>query len=282
MFQRMERPEESRKERIFEIIFEAETFSGKLFDIVLLLFISASVGLVVLESVASVDARYHLALVVLEWLITLLFTVEYGLRVYCVRKPWRYVFSFYGLVDLLSILPPYVAIVWPATKALSALRLLRALRVFRIFRLTEFLRGSSTILLALSRSRDKIVVFLSFITVMVVVLGSVMYAVEGRQPGTTFTDIPTSIYWAVVTLTTVGYGDVAPVTPVGKFISSIVMIIGYGVIAVPTGFITAEVAKLDHQPKPPANTQQCRNCHDDKHADGAKFCKSCGFSLHVD
>ncbi len=282
LFPKLERgSNDRRKEKIFEIIFEADTDRGKVFDVALLALILVSVALVTLESVHSFNARYHTVLVVFEGIVTALFTVEYLLRVYCVRRPWRYILSFYGLVDLLSIAPTYLGVFYPATRALASLRILRLLRIFRIFKLTQFLRGGSTILNALHRARAKIVVFLSFMTLMVVVIGSAMYVIEGQEPDTGFTDIPTSIYWAVVTLTTVGYGDIAPVTPLGKLLSSIVMIIGYGVIAVPTGFIAAEAVRSgDAFPEPQKNTQVCRSCHDPFHADGARFCKSCGFSLH--
>ncbi len=270
------------KEKIFEIIFEADTYYGKIFNITLLSLILISVGLVMMESVASINMRYHKLLVVFEWIITVLFTIEYALRIYSTRKPIRYIFSFYGIVDLLSILPTYLGIIYPSTKYLASLRILRLLRIFRIFKLTQFLRGGNTILIALQRSRAKIVVFLSFIILIVVVIGSLMYIIEGKHPESGFTSIPTSIYWAVVTLTTVGYGDLAPVTALGKFLSSVVMIIGYGVIAVPTGFITAEVIRKKSMPEPRENTQVCQNCHDSNHLDGAKYCKTCGFPLHRD
>lgn len=284
LFPKLDRyAEDKQKERIFEVVFEADTLGGKLFDVALLLLILLSVALVSIESVASLDHRYHLVLLVSEWLLTLLFTIEYAVRIYCVRRPWRYIFSFYGVVDLLSILPMYVSFVYPPARALTALRVLRLLRVFRILKMTRLMRGGAAIQNALYRARAKITVFLAFMTIMVVVIGATMYAIEGAEPNTGFTDIPTSIYWAVVTLTTVGYGDIAPVTPLGKLLSSIVMIIGYGIIAVPTGFITAEAVRPGgFFAEPQKNTQVCRNCHDTNHLDGAKFCKQCGYSLHVD
>lgn len=283
IFPKMEKSKQSRfRERLFEIIFESDTFYGKLFNICLLVLILISVALVMFESVESINSKYHRELVIWEWVITVLFTIEYILRIYAVRKPWRYFFSFYGVIDLLSILPTYLGLIYPSSKYLSSIRILRLFRIFRIFGLTDFLRGGNTILLALRNSRAKIVVFLSFVTLIVVVIGSIMYVVEGKHPESGFSSIPTSIYWAVVTLTTVGYGDIAPVTAFGKFLASIVMIIGYGVIAVPTGIVTAEAvrgAKKDIEPQ--KNSQVCQNCHDAKHLDGANFCKTCGYSLHT-
>ncbi len=282
IFPKMEKSKQSeRREKIFEIIFESDTFYGKLFNIVLLITILLSVALVMLESVEAVNARYHKTLVVLEWIVTILFTIEYILRLYSVRRPWRYFFSFYGIIDLLSILPTYLGLFYPQTKYLSSIRILRLFRIFRIFGLTDFMRGGNVILIALRNSRAKIVVFLSFVTLIVVVIGSIMYVVEGKHPESGFTSIPTSIYWAVVTLTTVGYGDIAPVTAFGKFLASIVMIIGYGVIAVPTGIVTAEAVRGNKsEPDTQKNTQICQHCHDSKHMDGAQFCKTCGYPLH--
>ncbi|MFV0304866.1 MAG: ion transporter [Moheibacter sp.] len=279
IFPKMEKSKENQlKEKIFSIIFEADTFYGKLFDIILLIVILLSVGLVMLESVPAINARYHDLLVVLEWMVTALFTIEYALRLYCVRRPWRYFFSFYGVIDLLSILPTYLGIIYPSTKYLSSIRILRLFRIFRIFGLTSFMRGGNTILLALRNSRAKIIVFLSFILLIVVVIGSIMYVVEGSHPESGFTSIPIGIYWSIVTLTTVGYGDIAPVTAFGKFLASVVMIIGYGVIAVPTGIVSAEAFKVNKS-DPPTNTQVCQHCHDSRHADGAKYCKNCGYKL---
>jgi voltage-gated potassium channel len=279
IFPKMEKSKlNRRKEMIFEIIFEADTFYGKLFDILLLIVILLSVATVMLESIPSFNAKHHGSLVVFEWIITALFTIEYLLRMYCVRKPWRYFFSFYGIIDLLSILPTYLGIIYPATKYLSNVRILRLFRIFRIFGLTQFMRGGNTILIALRRSRAKIIVFLAFITLIVVVIGSIMFVVENEHPESGFTSIPVSIYWAVVTLTTVGYGDIAPVTSFGKFLASIVMIIGYGVIAVPTGIVSAELSNRKNTL--PNNTQVCQHCHDSNHLDGAKFCKTCGYPLN--
>lgn len=277
----MDKTEKARlKQRIFDIIFETNTKQGKLFNVSLLIVILLSVMLVMLDSIPSINARYHTALNVLELIITIFFTIEYVLRIYSVKKPWKYIFSFYGIIDLLAILPFYLGIFFPPSKYLSNVRILRLLRVFRIFKLTEFTHGRNVLLLGLKESRNKIIVFLSFVLLIVVVIGSVMFMVEGNHPESGFTSIPVSIYWAIVTLTTVGYGDISPVTPLGQFIASFVMIIGYGIIAVPTGIITLEVNKASQ--KIPQNTEVCPSCGDDYHLDGAKFCKTCSSELNFD
>ncbi|HAD80797.1 MAG TPA: ion transporter, partial [Flavobacteriaceae bacterium] len=217
----------------------------------------------------------------LEWILTFLFTIEYLLRIYCVKNRWRYIFSFYGVIDLLSILPFYLGLVLPTSKYLASIRILRLLRIFRIFNLTRFTRGKNVLVLGLKESKDKIIVFLSFVVLIVVVIGSIMYMVEHDHPESGFTSIPISIYWAIVTLTTVGYGDISPVTGLGQFLASVVMIIGYGVIAVPTSIVTMEMNKAArHKEDIPTNTQRCRNCGDDYHLDGAIYCKTCGHLLN--
>lgn len=266
--------------QIFEVIFEADTFYGRIFDISLLFTILLSVILVMLESVPVINAKYHRVLINFEWFITGLFTLEYALRLYCVRKPWRYFISFYGIIDLLSILPTYLGILYPSTKYLSSIRILRLFRIFRIFRLTQFMRGGSMLLLALRNSRTKIVVFLSFIVLVGVVLGSIMYILEYDHPESVIKTMPTGIYWAIVTLTTVGYGDITPITTLGRFLASVVMIMGYGVIAVPTGIFAAEAYKQASLEASHKNTQVCQHCHDNHHMDGANYCKTCGFPLH--
>lgn len=270
--------ENKLKQRIFDVIFEANTPYGKLFDIVLLLLILTSVGLVMMESIPAINARYHLTLITLEWILTFLFTIEYILRIYCVKNHWRYIFSFYGVIDFLSILPFYLGIFFQAGKYLSSIRILRLLRVFRIFNLTQFTHGRNVLMIGLKESRDKIIVFLSFVILIVVVIGSIMYTVEHDHPESGFTSIPISIYWAIVTLTTVGYGDVSPVTGLGQFLASLVMIIGYGIIAVPTGIVTMEMNKASKNDIP-KNTERCRNCGDDYHLDGSVYCKTCGYKL---
>ncbi|WP_313360695.1 ion transporter [Empedobacter sp.] len=273
--------EKKLKQKIFDIVFEADTPYGKLFDISLLLLILLSVGLVMLESIPAINARHHTVLVSLEWILTFLFTIEYLLRIYCVKNRWRYIFSFYGVIDLLSILPFYLGLVLPTSKYLASIRILRLLRIFRIFNLTRFTRGKNVLVLGLKESKDKIIVFLSFVVLIVVVIGSIMYMVEHDHPESGFTSIPISIYWAIVTLTTVGYGDISPVTGLGQFLASVVMIIGYGVIAVPTSIITMEMNKASRTKEDiPTNTQRCRNCGDDYHLDGAIYCKTCGHLLN--
>ncbi|MDH0675740.1 ion transporter [Empedobacter sp. GD03861] len=273
--------EKKLKQKIFDIVFEADTPYGKFFDISLLLLILLSVGLVMLESIPAINARHHTVLVSLEWILTFLFTIEYLLRIYCVKNRWRYIFSFYGVIDLLSILPFYLGLVLPTSKYLASIRILRLLRIFRIFNLTRFTRGKNVLVLGLKESKDKIIVFLSFVVLIVVVIGSIMYMVEHDHPESGFTSIPISIYWAIVTLTTVGYGDISPVTGLGQFLASVVMIIGYGVIAVPTSIVTMEMNKAArHKEDIPTNTQRCRNCGDDYHLDGAIYCKTCGHLLN--
>lgn len=273
--------EKKLKQKIFDVIFEANTPYGKLFDISLLLLILVSVGLVMLESIPAINARHHTTLVTLEWILTSLFTLEYLLRIYCVKNRWRYIFSFYGIIDLLSILPFYLGLFFPTSKYLSSIRILRLLRIFRIFNLTRFTRGRNVLVLGLRESKDKIIVFLSFVILIVVVIGSIMYMVEHDHPESGFTSIPISIYWAIVTLTTVGYGDISPVTGLGQFLASVVMIIGYGVIAVPTSIVTMEMNKAAKmKDEIPTNTERCRNCGDDYHLDGAIYCKTCGHKLN--
>ena len=280
-FKRMSKIEKERfRHRIFDIIFETNTPQGKLFNIALLFVILLSVILVMLDTIPSVNARYHKVLNVLEYVITILFTIEFCLRIYALKKPWKYIFSFYGLIDILAILPFYIGIFVPAGRYLSNIRILRLLRVFRIFKLTEFTHGRNVLLLGLKESRNKIIVFLSFVLLIVVVIGSIMYMIEGNHPESGFTSIPIGIYWAIVTLTTVGYGDVAPVTSFGQFIASVVMILGYGIIAVPTGIVTMEVNKAANNI--PTNTEVCPHCGDDYHLDGSIYCKTCGNKLNID
>lgn len=282
IFPKLEKSRRTKqREKIFEVIFEADSFYGKLFDVVLLCTILLSVMLVMLESVPTFNAKYHHVLVIFEWIITILFTAEYGLRLYCVRRPWRYFFSFYGIIDLLSILPTYLGILYPSTKYLSSIRILRLFRIFRIFRLTKFLRGGNLLIGALKRTQAQIIVFLSFVILVGVVLGSLMYILEVDTPGSTVTTMPTGIYWALVTLTTIGYGDITPVTSAGRFLASIVMVLGYGVIAVP-GILAVGAFKEIKSGQIKRNTQVCQHCHDSNHMDGANFCKTCGYPLHRD
>ena len=269
------------KEKIHEIIFEADTPAGKYFDIVLMIFIVASVAVVMLESISDLNSRFRDEFIALEWAFTIFFTIEYLLRIYCVYKPIKYMTSFYGVIDMLAIIPTYLSVFFFETHYLTVIRALRLLRVFRIFKLASFLKEGTIIMNALKASRPKITVFLVFILLMVTIIGSIMYLVEGG-PDSSFSSIPRSIYWAVVTLTTVGYGDIAPQTPIGQFLAAMVMILGYAVIAVPTGIVSAEmVAQTGAEDTTPVNSQSCQYCSAEGHSDDALFCRKCGESLHV-
>ncbi|MCF6296683.1 MAG: ion transporter [Flavobacteriaceae bacterium] len=264
------------KIKLHEIIYEADTPSGKLFDVVLLIVILASIILVMLESVKSIDAKYHEFLNISEWVITILFTLEYFIRIISVKKPLKYITSFYGVIDLLSTIPKYLSLLFVGTHALVALRALRLLRVFRILKLARFLGASNNLTKALKASRAKIIVFLFAVVIISIILGTIMYLIEGNK-GSGFTSIPRSVYWAIVTLTTVGYGDISPITPLGQFIASMIMILGYGIIAIPTGIVTAEYVNKD---KVHTNTQSCQFCSAGNHNDHAEFCFECGHKLH--
>ena len=263
------------REDLHTIIFEADTPLGKAFDIALLIIIVLSVIVVMLESVESIDVKYATELRVLEWFFTIIFSIEYILRIISVRKPTGYIFSFYGIIDLLSILPTYLSFFLTGASSFIIFRSLRLLRIFRIFKLGRFIGAGKTILIALRASREKIFVFLFGVLNLVVILGTVMYLVESDEHG--FTSIPTSIYWAIVTLTTVGYGDIAPQTPFGQVIASMVMIIGYAIIAVPTGIVTAELTKVG---KTTVTNTACISCGREGHEVDAKHCKFCGEKLN--
>ncbi|MCB0522014.1 MAG: ion transporter [Lewinellaceae bacterium] len=264
------------KEKLHEIIFEADTPAGKAFDVALLVAIVASVLVVILESVKEYQEQYGDFLYILEWIFTIFFTIEYILRLYSVYKPLKYSTSFFGIIDLLAILPTYLSLFISGTQTLLVIRILRLLRVFRIFKLGHFLIEGDVILRSLKASRAKITVFLFFILLMVTIIGSVMYIVEGGQENSGFTSIPRSIYWAIVTLTTVGYGDITPTTEIGQLLSALVMILGYAVLAVPTGIVSAEMIKTAKK----TTTQACRYCGKDGHDDDAMHCKYCGQKLH--
>jgi len=264
------------RQRLYTIIYEADTPAGKWFDIVLLILILISIVVVMLESVSSLHQAYGNYFNIVEWIITILFTIEYILRVWTIQKPTAYIFSFYGIIDFLSTIPKYVAIFFAGANILIALRALRLLRVFRILKLSPFVGESQNLMKALKASRAKILVFLTAVIILTIILGTVMYLVEYKQ-GSGFDNIPKSMYWAIVTLTTVGYGDIAPVTPLGQFIASIIMILGYGILAVPTGIVSAEYSrnkKVHH------NTQVCPHCHATGHLDQAEFCYRCGERLN--
>jgi len=263
------------KSKLHEIIYEADTKEGKLFDVILIITILISIVLVMLESVSSIDQKYHNFLNISEWIITILFTLEYIARIICIKKPSKYIFSFYGIIDLLATIPKYLSLIFIGTHALIALRALRLLRVFRILKLARYMGASMNLITALKASKIKILVFLFAILVLTIILGTVMYLVEGPENG--FTSIPYSMYWSIVTLTTVGYGDISPNTPFGQFIASIVMILGYGIIAVPTGIVTSEMTKANSSNQ--TNTQHCPNCAADVHLNDATFCHKCGKKL---
>lgn len=280
----MQKQNKNWKTKLHDIIYEADTPSGKIFDLVLMITIIASILLVMLESVKSIDVKYHTFLNVSEWVITILFTFEYIARIVTVKKPFHYIFSFYGIIDLLSTIPKYISIIFGGVHALAALRALRLLRIFRILKLVRYLGASNNLVSALKASRAKILVFLFVVIIIAIILGTIMYLVEGEENG--FTNIPKSVYWCIVTLTTVGFGDIAPQTPLGQFIASLVMILGYGIIAVPTGIVSAEYT-AQHNPKQEPqkpiidlNTQSCPNCSASKHKDNAEFCYNCGHHLH--
>ena len=267
---------DSFKDRLYIIIFQADTPAGKAFDVVLLIAILLSVGVVVLESVQDFTEHYAATFWLLEWLFTGLFTMEYLLRIWISPNRKKYVLSFFGIIDFLAILPAYLSLVFTGVHSLIILRSFRLLRVFRIFKLVRFMGEASRLRQALAASREKITVFLVAVGIIVVIMGTVMYLVEGEENG--FTSIPRSIYWAIVTLTTVGYGDLAPQTVLGQTIASIIMIIGYGIIAVPTGIVTAEMTKIDRQ-TPASPPRICPNCEATIADDEAVYCKYCGAEL---
>ncbi len=268
----------SWRQKLYEIIYEADTPAGKWFDIVLLLLILFSIVVVMLESVPSYHKHYGAFFDIAEWVITIIFSIEYILRIYTIKKPSAYIFSFFGIIDFLSTIPKYISLFFAGAGILIALRALRLLRVFRILKLSPFVGEAQGLSKSLKASRAKISVFLLAVLILTIILGTVMYLVEFGH-GSGFDNIPKSMYWAIVTLTTVGYGDIAPVTPLGQFIASIIMILGYGILAVPTGIVSAEYAKQKRQ-NTPKNTQVCPNCHAVNHQDGAEFCYHCGHKLN--
>jgi voltage-gated potassium channel len=270
----MNRPSRTLRARLHEIIFEADTPEGRLFDLLLMLAIVSSVVVVLLDSVSSVRAQAGPTLRALEWGFTILFTIEYILRLATVRRPLRYARSTLGIIDLLAILPSYVSLVFPGGQSLLVIRLLRLLRVFRVLKLAEYLRESRTLAQALRSSWRKIAVFLMTVMTIVIVVGTLMYVIEGERHG--FTSIPISIYWAVVTLTTVGYGDLAPATTLGRALAVVLMLTGYGIIAVPTGIVTMELTRANAQP---VSSQACPGCGLGAHDFDAVYCRRCGAKL---
>lgn len=272
----MEKQDTNIKQKLRQIIFEAETPGGKIFDLVLLIVILFSTLLVVIESIPSVHHQYGPILEKLEWVITIIFTFEYFLRIYCINQPKSYIFSFYGLIDLLAVLPSYLGLLLASHYPLTVIRAFRFLRIFRILKLGRFLVEAKELRVALFSSRYKITVFLLFTVITALLAGSLMYIVEGDRGD--INSIPMGVYWAIVTMTTVGYGDVVPVTSLGKFISSFLMILGYAIIAVPTGIISNEIAKVFLASKT-ENTRTCAECSHEGHDPRANFCKMCGTTL---
>jgi voltage-gated potassium channel len=269
----------SWRERIRVVIFEADTPVGKAFDVALLVAILLSVFVIMLESVGSIRAEYGLLLNYFEWGFTLLFSVEYALRLISVPKPWHYARSFFGIVDLLSILPTYLSLLIPGAETMLVIRAIRLLRIFRVFKLGRFLGEASLLTRALAGSRHKITVFLGTVMILVTILGTAMYLIEGEENG--FDSIPRAVYWAIVTMTTVGYGDITPQTVPGKLLASLVMIMGYSIIAVPTGIVTAEIVEAAALGRS-VTTRSCPDCTREGHEHDANFCKYCGESLAGD
>jgi voltage-gated potassium channel len=274
--QAAETNKEHWRSRLFTVIFENDTPAGKLFDVCLLVLIFLSLLLVMFQSIPSLNARYHQLFYYAEWVVTILFTLEYILRLIVVKRPLRYAGSFYGIIDLLSIIPTYLSILLPQAQYLLVIRSLRLMRVFRIFKLTQFVREGMTIVLALKASSRKIFVFLVTVFIISIIMGSMVYVVESPV-NSKFESIPQSIYWSIVTITTVGDGDISPVTVLGKVLASLIMLLGYAIIAVPTGLVTVELSKSARSEN--LNSRTCPNCSRAGHDPDAKFCKNCGHSL---
>ena len=262
------------KEKLFVIIFEADTRAGQLIDKTLIYLILLSLVVVVIDSVESISSKFHSGLTALEWLFTIIFSLEYIARVYCAQNRMQYIKSFYGIIDLIAVLPTYLAMLFPELHALIDVRVLRLIRIFRVFKLTEYVAEYVHLGAALAASRRKIFVFLSGVLMIVMVLGTLMYVIEGPANG--FTSIPTSIYWAISTMTTVGFGDITPKTDLGRFITSIMMLMGWGTLAVPTGIVTAELASSRTEQ---ITTRTCKQCMSEGHAATDQYCRHCGAKL---
>jgi voltage-gated potassium channel len=258
------------RQRVHRIIFESDTPAGRTFDVWLLVVILLSCALVMLDSVREAREVAGNALRWAEWGITLLFSIEYALRIWCSPNRWRYITSFYGVVDLVAILPTYLSMLVPGSQAIALVRVLRVVRVFRVLNLVRYMREARLLLVALLASRHRIIVFMLAVLAIVTVFGAIMYVVEPHDAG--FTSIPRSIYWAIVTLTTVGYGDIAPVTTLGQAIASVIMILGYAIIAIPTGIVTVEMGRQVRN----ARQRPCLRCAETDHVDGARYCHKCG------
>ena len=264
----------NRRARLHEIIFGAETTAGKTFDVLLMVSIFLSVIVVMLDSVASINAVCGRLLFQLEWFFTLLFTIEYLLRLSCIGRPWRYATSFFGIIDLLAVLPSYLSLLLPGAEIFLVIRILRVLRIFRVLKLVQYIGEATLLIQAMKASMRKIIVFMFAVLSLVIIFGSLIYVIEGEQNG--FTSIPRSIYWAIVTMTTVGYGDISPKTGFGQALAAVVMIIGYSIIAVPTGIVTAEITQ---QFKKKISNRPCPECGASNHDDDAEYCKYCGVNL---
>lgn len=266
---------EALKRKLYVIIFESDTPAGKRFDVILIICILLSILLAIIESMQHIPDYLIPSFITLEYLFTAFFTFEYATRIYCSPHPRKYIFSFFGIIDLLATLPLYLAFLLPGARYLLIIRAFRIIRVFRIFKLFNFWVEGERLLDALRESSRKIAVFFLFVVILVISIGTFMYMIEGTQPGTQFNNIPNSIYWACVTLTTVGYGDIIPATALGKFLSACVMLIGYTIIAVPTGIVSVSMMKEYRKYK----NMTCPNCHQTGHQEGAKFCQHCGHEL---
>lgn len=268
--------DEKLKHKLYVIIFESDTPAGKLFDVILIICILLSILLVVGESLKGLPTYLITPFIIAEFIFTAFFTFEYVTRIYCSPHPWKYIFSFFGLVDLLATLPLYIGLIFPSARYLLIIRAFRLIRVFRVFKLFNFLTEGERLLTALRDSSKKIAVFFVFVVILVTSIGTLMYMIESSQPNTQFNNIPNSIYWAIVTMTTVGYGDITPATALGKFLSACVMLIGYTIIAVPTGIVSVSMMK-DYKRR---MEKECPSCHRSGHDDNAKFCKHCGNDLN--
>lgn len=259
------------RNKLYHIIFGTESRAGKLFDVVLIYAIVLSVLALMLDSVAGVSEQYGHVLVVVEWTFTILFTVEYLVRIYCSPRPWAYVTSFYGVIDLVSVLPTYLGLIMPGANYVLVVRLLRVLRIFRVLKLARYMSEANVLIRSMLQARRKILVFFFVVLVLSTVFGSIMYMVEGPENG--FTSVPTSIYWTVVTITTVGYGDITPKTAVGQIVATAAMLTGYSIIAIPTGIVTAELAQEIQRERA---AKFCNNCSRSGHDQDARYCKHCG------
>ncbi len=265
---------EENKDYVYRFLFNLQSKEGSRFNKILIAVILFSISIVVIDSFYDKGEMFNILFLSIEWIVTILFAIEYTLRIWVLDNPRKYIFSFYGIVDLLALLPSILGLFFSGSQYFIVIRMLRLLRIFRIFKLTRYTKAGRLLLHAIWSSKEKIVVFVLFVFIFSVIIGTLMYAIEDKTTG--FTDIPTSIYWAIVTLTTVGYGDISPVTALGKFLSSIIMILGYAIIAVPTGFVTSQMIMGGKE------TIICNQCHHENIDDHSHYCSHCGHSLHTD